>query len=162
MNKTIYLCGLTAMVLAFASWAVADPVEIPYDGWSNEFSIDTQNTVDGGSLILYNTDAIRYDAKWAEGTDRYIEIYATPKTTGVPYLVFTSELEEEGNYVFDYAEIDDPEYLPWYTDYTFSYVIYSGDEVIDTYEAPANVKIMPEPCFALIAVLALGLVWRRR
>lgn len=162
MNKTIYLLGLAAIVLAFASWASADPVEIPYDGWSNEFSIDTQNTVDGGSLILYNTDAIRYDAKWAEGTDRYIEIYATPKTTGVPYLVFTSELEEEGNYIFDYAEIDDPEHLPWYTDYTFSYVIYSGDTIIETYEAPFNIRIMPEPCFALMALAALAFVCGRK
>lgn len=162
MKNTINLLGLAAIVFALAFQAAADPVEIPYEGWSNEFSLDTANTAPGSHLNFYNKTPIRFDAQWAEGIDRQIKVEVTPKTTGVPYLVFTSEIEENGNYAWDYASIIDPENLPWYTDYTFKYTIFSGDTVIETYEAPLTIRIMPEPGLAVLALCALAVVCRRK
>lgn len=162
MKNTINLLGLAAIVFAFAFQAAADPVEIPYEGWSNEFSLDTANTAPGSDLTFYNNSPIRFDAAWAEGAWREIKVEVTPKSTGIPYLVFISDVEEAGSYIWDYASIIDPDNLPWYTDYTFSYTIFSGDTIIETYEAPFNIRIMPEPCFALMALAALAFVCGRK
>lgn len=149
MTKTNILFGLAAAALALTMAGTSLAVS---SGESAVFALDTQNTAAGAELTLLPNSAISYSTDWAEGSNRQITITATPESTGNPYTVYTSTVEEgAGSCVWNYSSISD---LPSNSDYDLSYAITSGQTVLDTQSAQSTIKILPEPCIALLAMAA--------
>ena len=98
---------LFLVALGFSTLLLAD--DIPENLWSDYSSLNTATlpTVES-PLTIKADDEILYSAKWAAGYDRTASIVAN--ATGVSQLpVFTSELEAEGFFTWDYSTSSETE-----------------------------------------------------
>ena len=142
--------------------------------WTLGFSLDTVNIAAGKTVQLLPTDWISFGAFWAEGSDRKITITASSEdnaTSGLSsilsvsdYHVFTSDLEEYGEYNWDYSSVS-PAILPRSDIYTLTYKIYDENNgtTFAIVDSLPNFTIVPEPgSFLIFAIGILFLVKKER
>lgn len=146
-----------------------------YDGymfWGTNFGLDTLNIAEGKTIELLPTDKITYSTQWVFSYDKDRKITITATSNGeshtssildvaTPYEVYTSDVEGEGQYVWDYSHVS-PEVLPRDEVYTLTYNIHNNSTSLDIQDAEVKVTLVPEPTLVLgLALLVLGVLRKR-
>lgn len=147
--------------------------------WSSSYSVDTYNIASGKTIEVKPTDYLTYSAKWAynaqefdkkitlyavdQGENSVLSFFSSTSASGDTYTIMTSGVNAEGSYQWNYESVD-PGVLPRGDTYTLNYTIFDNDDPTKVYQSATGVTtitITPEPSLALLALLALGLSFRK-
>ena len=148
--------------------------------WSGDFDVDNVSVASGQNILLKPTDPITYSVKWAynaQDFSRKIDLTAISQgeiigsgvfsirisSAGDTFPIYNSGTEEEGTCQWDY-ESKDPSVLPRGDTYTLNYSIYDSDSPSTIFQSENGVTtftITPEPSLAFLALMAIGLSFRK-
>lgn len=127
------------------------------EAWSNIITLD--NDTIGTVIQLLPTDEMAYSTRWVPGEGRSAEVTAVSGEEDPLQIFVTTTDGDEGKFTWDYQEGSFSDLSSEET-YLLTHTISDGSGVLDT--KTALVEILPEPMFAILGLILLGLLFGRR
>lgn len=127
------------------------------EAWSNIITLD--NDTIGTVIQLLPTDEMAYSTRWVPGEGRSAEVTAVSGEEDPLQIFVTTTDGDEGKFTWDYQEGSFSDLSSEET-YLLTHTISDDSGVLDT--KTALVEILPEPMFAILGLILLGLLFGRR